>query len=114
MISREIARRLPGSVRRVITFGSPVVGGPTFTATASAFGEEECRRAAEVSERLDADDPINVPITAIYTKQDGVVSWRACIDRTSAEVQHVEVASTHFGLGIDPDVWEIVARRLAG
>src|SRR4051794_650613 len=74
VISREIARNLPEAVRRVITFGSPVVGGPTHTITASAFGKEETRRAAQVSEQLDADNPIHVPITAIYTRRDGVVS----------------------------------------
>jgi hypothetical protein len=28
-------------------------------------------------------------------------------------VEHVEVSSTHSGMGIDPDVWAIVADRLA-
>jgi hypothetical protein len=41
------------------------------------------------------------------------VDWPASIDRTSPHVEHVEVRSTHAGMGIDPDVWEIVATRLA-
>ena len=35
------------------------------------------------------------------------------MDRHSLEVEHIEVASTHLGLGIDPDVWRIIADRLA-
>jgi hypothetical protein len=52
-------------------------------------------------------------VTAIYTRRDGIVDWRACIDRTSLDVEHIEVASTHLGLGIDADVWRVVAERLA-
>ncbi len=28
------------------------------------------------------------------------------------QVEHVEVSSTHLGMGIDPDVWRIIADRL--
>ncbi|NNE11830.1 MAG: hypothetical protein HKN41_06225, partial [Ilumatobacter sp.] len=61
---------------------------------------------------LDERSPITVPITAIFSRRDGVVDWRACADRYSRSVRHVEVGSTHVGLGLDPDVWEITARAL--
>ena len=51
-------------------------------------------------------------ITAIFTRNDGAVDWRACIDRCSLDVTMVEVASTHVGLGIDPDVWFTIAGAL--
>jgi hypothetical protein len=54
-----------------------------------------------------------VPITAMFTRRGGIVSWRACIDRTSPEVRHVEVSSTHISMGLDPDVWRVIADRLA-
>jgi hypothetical protein len=41
------------------------------------------------------------------------VSWRACIDHESDDVRHVEVHSTHVGMGLDPDVWQAVAEVLA-
>lgn len=113
VVAREVARRLPGSVERVITYGTPVVGGPTYTAAARSYGKAQCERAAAIIEKLDADDPIQVPITAIFTRADGVVSWTACIDHVSPLVDHVEVRSTHLGLGFDPDVWTVVAERLA-
>lgn len=113
VVAREIARAVPERVRCVVTFGSPVIGGPSFTVAASAYGEEECRRVERLAAELDADRPVQTPITAIYTRNDGVVDWRACIDRSSARVHHVEVRSTHLGLGIDPDVWVTVARALA-
>lgn len=113
VVARETARRRPDLVDRVVTFGTPAVGGPTYTVGAGRLGATECRRIEQLQRQLDADDPIRVPITAIFTRNDGVVDWRACIDRASLDVRHVEVRSTHVGLGIDPDVWQVVAETLA-
>jgi hypothetical protein len=52
-------------------------------------------------------------VTAIYCKADGIVDWRACIDHKTPGVEHVEVRATHFSLGLDPKVLEIVAQRLS-
>ena len=58
-------------------------------------------------------DPIPVPLTVLFSRRDGIVAWPACIDHTSPGAEHVEIASTHLGMGVDPDVWAIVADRLA-
>lgn len=52
------------------------------------------------------------PLTVIYSKADRIVppNW-ALASGDGAEV--VEVTSTHFSMGFDPDVWEAVAERLA-
>ena len=113
VVSREIARMAPEAVHRVVTYGTPAVGGPTFTAGHAAFGADECIRITQLQQVLDATEPIRRPITAIFTRNDTVVDWRACIDRTSPSVRMVEVGSTHVGLGFDPDVWLIVADALA-
>ena len=114
VIAREVARRRPDAVRRVITYGTPVVGGPRFTAVARAYDAGTSTAAEAVAERLDAASPIQVPLTVVYTRRDGIVAWQACIDRSSPYAEHVEVASTHIGMGVDPDVWGVVADRLAG
>ena len=88
VIAREVARRHPDAVRRVITYGTPVTGGAAHT-------------------------PIGVPLTVVFSRRDGIVSWQACLDHTSPFVEHVEVSSTHIGMGVDPDVWAVVADRLA-
>ncbi len=113
VIAREVAREHPDAVDRVITYGTPVVGGPTYTLGATTYGEEECARIEALIAGLDTDQPIRTPITAMFTRRDGVVDWRSCVDHTSPDVEHVEVGSSHLGLGVDPDVWEVVARRLA-
>jgi len=113
VVAREVARLVPGSVSQVITYGSPVVGGPTWTVGASSWGRQACERMARRIAELDATTPIRVPITAIFTRQDEIVSWPACIDRVSPEVRHFEVWSTHVGMGIDQAVWTVIATRLA-
>ncbi len=114
LIAREVARLVPDDVHQVVTYGTPVVGGPTYTLGARSYGAAECERILTLQHELDRTDPIRVPITAIFTRRDAVVSWPACIDRVSPDVRHIEVGSTHFGMGLDPQVWETVARALAG
>jgi pimeloyl-ACP methyl ester carboxylesterase len=113
-LAREAARDRPKRVRRVVTLGSPVVGGPKYTAVASRYrrqGFDLDAIEAQVEARY--AKPLRVPVTAIYSKADGVVDWRACIDRRSPDVRHVEVPSTHLGLGFSPEVYRIVAESLA-
>jgi len=57
--------------------------------------------------------PLRVPVTAIYSKRDGVVAWQACIDRCNPDVEHIEVFSSHVGLGFHAEVYALIAQRLA-
>ncbi len=112
-LGREAARERPDVVAQVIMFGSPVVGGPKYTAAARYYLRQGVDvDAIEVAAAEREAVALQVPVTAIYSRADGVVAWRACIDRINAVVQHVEVAATHVGLGFSPEVWEIVVRRL--
>lgn len=113
VLAREVARDRPDLVRRVVTLGSPVVGGPVYTNVASFYRaagmdlewiEREVHRRNQI--------PIQVPVTAIYSKADGVVDWRACIDPYNAHVRHIEVGVPHLALGFDPSVLRIVIDAL--
>ncbi len=113
-LAREAARERPGDVRRVITLGSPVIGGPKYTAVAEAFrrrGLDLDTVEAEVEARRSV--PLETPVTAIYSRRDRVVAWRACVDERDPGTRHVEVRTTHLGLGFSPEVYRIVARTLA-
>jgi pimeloyl-ACP methyl ester carboxylesterase len=114
VLAREAARERPHAARRIVTFGSPIVGGPKYTAVAEAYrrrGVDLDAIEAEIEARNET--PLETPVTAIYSRRDGVVAWRACIDRKSPNVEHVEVAASHLGLGFSPDVFRIVADCLA-
>jgi pimeloyl-ACP methyl ester carboxylesterase len=114
VIAREVARERPEIVEQVITFGSPIIGGPKYTRNSEAYrsrGVDLDAIEAQVAARNVR--LIEVPITAIYSKTDGVVAWRACLDHVNPNVAHVEVRTTHLGLGIHHDVFAEVARRLS-
>lgn len=112
VLSREVARRYPHAVRRVITFGTPVEGGPSYTALHWRYPES---RLDEIRAEIERWRPtlITTPITAIWSRNDGIVTPAACIDHDNPNVEHVEVNATHVGMGYDPTVWAIVAERLA-
>lgn len=112
VLAREAARDRPDVIDRVTTFGTPVEGGPSYTALAWRYTD---RQLADIQQRVEERNrtPIEAAVTAIWSRNDGVVSPEACIDRRTPGIEHVEVTSTHLGMGIDPDVWSVVADRLA-
>lgn len=112
ILSRAVARERPDLVRRIVTFGTPVAGGPAHTAFGRRYTDDELREIDALIEARRAR-PLQTPITAIWSGRDGVVAPHACIDDHSANVDHVEVSSTHLGMGIDPDVWAVIADRLS-
>jgi pimeloyl-ACP methyl ester carboxylesterase len=112
-VAREYAREHPGQVRKVVTLGTPVIGGPRYTATARYYlshGHDLDDLERAVAARYAT--PLQVPVTAIYSKRDGVVTWQACRDDWSPNVRHVEVAETHLGLVLAPRVIDLVAAEI--
>lgn len=110
---REVARERPDLVEKVITLGTPVIGGPKYTASAPMYtkkGYDLDVIEAGVAEREAV--PIRVPIEAIYSRTDGIVAWRACIDHHNPDVRHHEVVASHLGLVASPSVFRLVATLL--
>ncbi len=112
VVAREIAREIPEKISGVVTYGTPVIGGPAYTIGAKSWGAKETERIIALIDELDRANPIQVPMSIIFTKNDSIVTWSACLDSISKNVKHYEVKSTHLSLGIDPEVWRIVATHL--
>ena len=113
-LAQETARERPDLVHQVITVGTPVIGGPKYTVVAHRFR----RRGIDmnvIEAQIESRNQISLttPITAIYSHLDAVVAWEACIDRHTSDVEHIEVRASHVGLGFSPDVYKIIAQRLA-
>ncbi|MGB5702331.1 MAG: alpha/beta hydrolase [Polyangiales bacterium] len=110
VLAREVARERPEIVQGVVTLGSPVIGGPKYTRAAGFYKNvlnadlDEIERAVDERNRI----PIEVPLTAIYSKRDKVVQWEACIDNFNAHCNHIEVDASHLSLGFDPKVLRLV------
>jgi triacylglycerol lipase len=54
--------------------------------------------------------PEGVGFVSIYSKSDGVVDWRACLDPCAD--QHVEIGASHIGMAVSPAAWRAVAGAL--
>lgn len=112
-LAREAARERPHAAHHVITLGSPVIGGPKYTAVAGAYTRRGIDLdAIEVEVAARNSRPLETPVLAIYSRSDGVVAWRACIDHHAPRVEHVEVATSHLGLGFSAEVFQIIAQQL--
>lgn len=113
MIARESARSQQDKVASVITLGTPVIGGPKYTAFAGGH-----RRQGFSLDQLELDaaaremNPLTMPVTSVFSRRDAVVAWQASIDRVSPRAENVEVSCKHFGMGCSPEVFAVVAERL--
>ncbi len=113
-LAREVARDLPGIVDQVITLGSPTIGGPKYTAAAPFFRKRGMDLDwIETEIRNREVRPISRPITAIFSKSDGVVQWSAAIDHHSQNVEHIEVKGAHLGMAFSPTIWRHILAALA-
>lgn len=105
VMAREIARQYPDLIKMVLTFGAPVIGGSKYTIVDYWYRMQKIDlEQQELDLMSQFQVPIKRPIVAYYSKNDNVVDWRACIDPYSPQVEHVEVDSTHFGMGFSADI----------
>lgn len=113
--AREIAHRRPDDVRQVITLGSPFAMTDPGSSRATRTYERYRHRHVD-GDRLrrgGTAGALQVPATSIYTKYDGIVSWRACLDEVGPKSENVCVIGSHVGLGHNPAVLWVIADRLA-
>jgi len=107
--------------------GSPVVepasvGGPVLSALrsvarlgdlgipgmfSSRCADGDC--CAAFREDLRAPLPPDVRAVAIYSRSDGIVSWRSCVDPGARQV---EVESSHTGMSVNLAVYRVLAEIL--
>jgi pimeloyl-ACP methyl ester carboxylesterase len=117
LLARGLAVRRPDLVAGLVTLGSPMLapgahhvalthsldalvrlsraGVPGLMALECVAGD--CARSSFDESRLPI--PPEVSFTAVYSRRDGIVDWRACVDPMATAV---EVRSSHLGMVIDP------------
>ena len=127
MLARGLAVRRPDLVSRIVTMGSPMLAPgahhPALTAgvdmlvrlsraglpgvmSAECVGGECARISFDESQQ---PVPDRVDFTAIYSRRDGIVDWRACVDPGATPV---EVTASHVGMAVDPRVIDHVVAAL--
>jgi triacylglycerol lipase len=129
VFARALASRRPDLVSGIVTLGSPTVSQlsvhPFVLAQVALVGVlgmghvpgmftwrclrgECCRRFRD---DIAGEFPVEVGYRALYSKTDGVVDWRACLDPAA---ECVEVRASHMGMGLNAQVYAEVAHALAG
>jgi len=125
-LARAVAARAPEQVEQVITLGSPLAFARVHPLVFAAAGivranvrrgptrppecyTEACNCAFVRSAGMPL--PASVRGVSIYTRRDGVVDWRCCLDETGHP--NIEVKGTHLGLAFNRDVYSEIARQLA-
>lgn len=128
MLARGLAVRRPDLIAGIVTLGSPMLAPGAHHVALTAGVEalvrlsraglpglmaEECVAgscARQSFEESRQPMPPGVGFTAVYSKRDGIVDWRACID---PEARAVEVSASHVGMALDPRVIDEVTEALA-
>jgi pimeloyl-ACP methyl ester carboxylesterase len=135
MLARAAAHREPSLVKHVITMGSPfrsvrahplVLSAANFVranivrerrrqkqVTTHCFTPDcSCEFVSTLNAQRDEPAPDNFQTSAIFSRVDGVVDWRSCVEDDAA--LNREVTATHIGMAFNPDVYRTVANLLAG
>jgi pimeloyl-ACP methyl ester carboxylesterase len=102
----RLAYHRPDLVRGLVMFGSPVVAPLELSGLAARLARWLPRAAAwGIPGVLDADcltgpchdatvalleQPLEVPALSLYSRCDGVVAWRACLEQLTAKAENVE------------------------
>jgi triacylglycerol lipase len=129
VLARVVATRRPDLVSGIVTLGAPTVGmlrvhpivllqvgvvGALGTGRVPGLFSMSCWRGAcceAFRADLIAGFPVGVRYVSVYSRSDGIVDWRACLDGDADE--HVEINASHMGMALSPGAYEEVARALA-
>lgn len=127
-MARGLAVRRPDLVSAIVTLGSPMVDQfaihPLVRAQVTALGAlgtfglpgligRGCTHGdccAETRARRADAFPRDVRFVSVYSRSDGIVDWRSCLDPAA---EHVEVRSSHIGMAVHADVFRAIAGALA-
>lgn len=127
MLARGVAARRPDLVSGITTLGSPSLAPGAHHVSLSASVDvlvrlsragvhgvmaAECVAGACARQSFEEGRLALAPhigFTSIYSRRDGIVDWRACVDPLA---QAVEVTASHIGMAVDPRVRDAVVDAL--
>jgi pimeloyl-ACP methyl ester carboxylesterase len=112
VLARDLALRYPQHVRRVVTLCSPIRVPIT---TPLAFGLPLIAPLFDrdwLARRNAICGPLSVPVTALYSEDDGVVDWRECLQDNHPASENIRVEGAHSTIGASPSALAAIARAL--
>ena len=129
-LAKALAARRPDLIAGIVTLGSPQIDPlavhplvrlqvEAVSRLGSLGAPGLFRRScldggccADFWEQLAAPCPDGVGFVSVYSRSDGIVDWRACLDPCADE--HVEISASHCGMAVHPAAWRAVAEALEG
>ena len=127
-MARLLAVRRPEHVARIVCLGSPLLDQfaihPLVRAQVTAVGalgtlgvpglfSRGCGYGtccAETREQTIAPLAEHIDFVSVYSRSDGIVDWRACLDPAARQV---EVRASHIGMAVNGGVYRVVADALS-
>jgi hypothetical protein len=127
-LAKVLAVRYPELVSGIVTLGSPQLDpfdvhplvrvqvyavGTLGTLGMKGFFKHGCKKGAcceRFWEELAGPMPSGVGYLSVYSKSDGVVRWRACLD---PDAEHLEINASHVGMAVHPRAYSAIAEALA-
>src|SRR5215212_4507748 len=127
-LAKVLARRRPDLTAGVVALGSPQIDPlavhPLVRLQVEAVGRLGSLGAPGLFKRscidgdccssfwedLAAPLPRGVKLVSVYSKSDGVVDWRACLDPHATQL--VEFDASHCGMAVSRSAWRAVAEAL--
>ena len=125
LIARHVAYDLSEYIRQVITVGSPNGVSPKGSNVSNFVARLYLSSNPETviqglnlhmtKDRMEHwRSAPEVPLTAIYSRTDGIVHWSSCVDSADHELsQNVRIPSSHIGMIHHPMTLWVIADRLA-
>jgi hypothetical protein len=117
IFAKIIANRHPDKVEQLVTIGSPVWGVKNMKTP--VVRSLEFLRGRKLKERNDKfikelEEIPEVPITCIFTKTDGLLPWKHCMEAETLrkDIKNIEVFGSHCGMGANASVLLTVANSL--
>jgi pimeloyl-ACP methyl ester carboxylesterase len=113
LYAREMAKELPSLTRCVVTLGTPFTGHPFATNAWRLYEWLSGETAHDPVLHARLRDAPPVPTTSIYSRSDGIVSWRCSLNEPAPLAENIEVHASHVGMGLNPLALYAVGDRLA-
>jgi triacylglycerol lipase len=127
LLAKALAARRPDLVSGIVTLGAPTCSqlsvhpvvllqiglvGALGTGRVPGMFSLRCLRG-DCCDRFHAELrgplPNGVRFLSVYSRSDGIVDWRACLDPAA---EHAEIEASHCGMAVNAAAYEQVARSL--
>jgi pimeloyl-ACP methyl ester carboxylesterase len=113
VIARELAKQHPDQVRQLVVLASPIQL-PTASPLEPVYKLLARWHSIDVrGSALELSAPPDVPVTAIYTRSDGIVAWQSCLETAGDRRESIEIRGAHGTMVRNLAAWRIIADRLA-